>query len=72
MVVPCGNGTIKVRSLIEQAAMRYKKAIAKVGSVFFNEFLQWVFLFFCGNIVARLVQFTQYGDFLRERWGRGI
>uniref|UniRef100_A0A8L0DU83 Par-3 family cell polarity regulator n=1 Tax=Oncorhynchus mykiss TaxID=8022 RepID=A0A8L0DU83_ONCMY len=29
VVVPCGNGTIKVRSLIEQAAMRYKKAIAK-------------------------------------------
>lgn len=33
VVVPCGNGTIKVHSLIEQAAMRYKKAIAKVGSV---------------------------------------
>uniref|UniRef100_A0A673ZQX5 Par-3 family cell polarity regulator n=1 Tax=Salmo trutta TaxID=8032 RepID=A0A673ZQX5_SALTR len=29
VVVPCGNGTIKVHSLIEQAAMRYKKAIAK-------------------------------------------
>ncbi|CDQ61039.1 unnamed protein product [Oncorhynchus mykiss] len=32
VVVPCGNGTIKVRSLIEQAAMRYKKAIAKYRS----------------------------------------
>ncbi|KAF7661633.1 hypothetical protein LDENG_00256170 [Lucifuga dentata] len=31
VVVPCGNGDIKVRSLIEQAAMRYKKAIAKVS-----------------------------------------
>uniref|UniRef100_A0A6Q2X622 PDZ domain-containing protein n=1 Tax=Esox lucius TaxID=8010 RepID=A0A6Q2X622_ESOLU len=29
VVVPCGNGNIKVHSLIEQAAMRYKKAIAK-------------------------------------------
>lgn len=30
MVVPCGDGNIKVCNLIEQAAMRYKKAIAKV------------------------------------------
>ncbi|KAK1884890.1 Partitioning defective 3 like [Dissostichus eleginoides] len=29
VVVPCGDGNIKVESLIEQAAMRYKKAIAK-------------------------------------------
>ncbi|XP_062376679.1 partitioning defective 3 homolog isoform X5 [Sardina pilchardus] len=29
VVVPCGNGNIKVHSLIEQAVMRYKKAIAK-------------------------------------------
>ncbi|XP_071391797.1 partitioning defective 3 homolog, partial [Centroberyx affinis] len=29
VVVPCGNGNIKVHNLIEQAAMRYKKAIAK-------------------------------------------
>uniref|UniRef100_A0A673C5W7 PDZ domain-containing protein n=1 Tax=Sphaeramia orbicularis TaxID=375764 RepID=A0A673C5W7_9TELE len=29
VVVPCGNGDIKVHSLIEQAAMRYRKAIAK-------------------------------------------
>ncbi|KAM3860253.1 partitioning defective 3 homolog [Diretmus argenteus] len=29
VVVPCGNGSIKVHGLIEQAAMRYKKAIAK-------------------------------------------
>lgn len=30
VVVPCGDGNIKVQSLVEQAAMRYKKAIAKV------------------------------------------
>ncbi|KAM9839267.1 partitioning defective 3 homolog [Aulostomus maculatus] len=29
VVVPCGDGNIKVDSLIEQAVMRYKKAIAK-------------------------------------------
>uniref|UniRef100_A0A8B9L1S0 Par-3 family cell polarity regulator n=1 Tax=Astyanax mexicanus TaxID=7994 RepID=A0A8B9L1S0_ASTMX len=29
VVVPCGDGNIKVHSLIQQAAMRYKKAIAK-------------------------------------------
>uniref|UniRef100_A0A3P8S7E9 Par-3 family cell polarity regulator n=1 Tax=Amphiprion percula TaxID=161767 RepID=A0A3P8S7E9_AMPPE len=29
VVVPCGDGNLKVHSLIEQAAMRYKKAIAK-------------------------------------------
>uniref|UniRef100_A0A8C6SIE5 Par-3 family cell polarity regulator n=1 Tax=Neogobius melanostomus TaxID=47308 RepID=A0A8C6SIE5_9GOBI len=32
VVVPCGNGDIHVRSLIEQAAMRYRKAIAKEPS----------------------------------------
>uniref|UniRef100_A0A3B4AA39 Par3/HAL N-terminal domain-containing protein n=1 Tax=Periophthalmus magnuspinnatus TaxID=409849 RepID=A0A3B4AA39_9GOBI len=37
VVVPCGNGDIKVQNLIEQAAMRYKKAIAKV-SPFLNSF----------------------------------
>lgn len=31
VVVPCGDGNIQVHSLIEQAAMRYKKAIAKVS-----------------------------------------
>lgn len=30
VVVPCGDGNIKVHNLVEQAAMRYKKAIAKV------------------------------------------
>lgn len=30
VVVPCGDGNITVYNLIEQAAMRYKKAIAKV------------------------------------------
>uniref|UniRef100_A0AAY5ESJ6 PDZ domain-containing protein n=1 Tax=Electrophorus electricus TaxID=8005 RepID=A0AAY5ESJ6_ELEEL len=29
VVVPCGDGNIKVHSLIQQAAMRYRKAIAK-------------------------------------------
>uniref|UniRef100_A0A3B3HB77 Par-3 family cell polarity regulator alpha, b n=1 Tax=Oryzias latipes TaxID=8090 RepID=A0A3B3HB77_ORYLA len=29
VVVPCGDGNIKVRALIQQAVMRYKKAIAK-------------------------------------------
>uniref|UniRef100_A0A8C5GHV1 Partitioning defective 3 homolog n=1 Tax=Gouania willdenowi TaxID=441366 RepID=A0A8C5GHV1_GOUWI len=29
VVVPCGDGNIKVENLIEQAAMRYKKAIGK-------------------------------------------
>lgn len=32
VVVPCGDGNIKVCNLIEQAAMRYKKAIAKVSA----------------------------------------
>lgn len=30
VVVPCGDGNMKVTSLVEQAAMRYKRAIAKV------------------------------------------
>ena len=30
VVVPCGDGNIKVHTLIQQAVMRYKKAIAKV------------------------------------------
>uniref|UniRef100_A0A3B3CZA9 Par-3 family cell polarity regulator alpha, b n=1 Tax=Oryzias melastigma TaxID=30732 RepID=A0A3B3CZA9_ORYME len=30
VVVPCGDGNIKVRTLIQQAVMRYKKAIAKL------------------------------------------
>ncbi|XP_070842247.1 partitioning defective 3 homolog isoform X2 [Chaetodon trifascialis] len=29
VVVPCGDGNVRVHNLIEQAAMRYKKAIAK-------------------------------------------
>ncbi|KAL0965991.1 hypothetical protein UPYG_G00289160 [Umbra pygmaea] len=29
VVVPCGDGNIKIHSLIQQAVMRYKKAIAK-------------------------------------------
>uniref|UniRef100_A0A8C3APS1 Par-3 family cell polarity regulator alpha, b n=1 Tax=Cyclopterus lumpus TaxID=8103 RepID=A0A8C3APS1_CYCLU len=32
VVVPCGSGNIKVHSLIQQAVMRYKKAIAKDSS----------------------------------------
>lgn len=31
VVVPCGDGNMKVFSLIEQAATRYRKAIAKVS-----------------------------------------
>lgn len=31
VVVPCGDGNIKVHALIQQAVMRYKKAIAKVS-----------------------------------------
>lgn len=31
VVVPCGDGNIRVHSLIQQAVMRYKKAIAKVS-----------------------------------------
>lgn len=30
VVVPCGDGNLKVHSLIQQAAMRYRRAIAKV------------------------------------------
>uniref|UniRef100_A0A8C4YI22 Par3/HAL N-terminal domain-containing protein n=1 Tax=Gopherus evgoodei TaxID=1825980 RepID=A0A8C4YI22_9SAUR len=30
VVVPCGDGNMKVFSLIKQAVTRYKKAIAKV------------------------------------------
>lgn len=30
VVVPCGDGNLTVYNLIEQATMRYKKAIAKV------------------------------------------
>lgn len=30
VVVPCGDGNLKVHALIQQAVMRYKKAIAKV------------------------------------------
>uniref|UniRef100_A0A8D0HM37 Par3/HAL N-terminal domain-containing protein n=1 Tax=Sphenodon punctatus TaxID=8508 RepID=A0A8D0HM37_SPHPU len=30
VVVPCGDGNMKVFSLIQQAVTRYKKAIAKV------------------------------------------
>ncbi|CAJ1073016.1 partitioning defective 3 homolog isoform X7 [Xyrichtys novacula] len=32
VVVPCGDGNIKVHALIQQAVMRYKKAIAKDAS----------------------------------------
>lgn len=34
VVVPCGDGNIKVHTLIQQAVMRYKKAIAKVSGGF--------------------------------------
>lgn len=32
VVVPCGDGVIKVQSLVEKATMRYRKAIAKVSA----------------------------------------
>ncbi|XP_047446303.1 partitioning defective 3 homolog [Mugil cephalus] len=32
VVVPCGDGNVKVHTLIQQAVMRYKKAIAKDAS----------------------------------------
>lgn len=35
VVVPCGDGNIKVHTLIQQAVMRYKKAIAKVSGGYF-------------------------------------
>lgn len=35
VVVPCGDGNIKIHILILQAVMRYKKAIAKVSRVYF-------------------------------------
>lgn len=34
VVVPCGDGNLKVHALIQQAVMRYKKAIAKVSDLF--------------------------------------
>lgn len=42
VVVPCGVGNIKVHTLIQQAVMRYKKAIAKVSGGYFA-FLAFVF-----------------------------
>ena len=39
VVVPCGDGNIRVSDLIEQAAMRYKKAIAKVSHAPVRAFL---------------------------------
>ncbi|CDQ62620.1 unnamed protein product [Oncorhynchus mykiss] len=36
VVVPCGDGNIKVHTLIQQAVMRYKKAIAKVRRCYFG------------------------------------
>uniref|UniRef100_A0A8C2IW89 Par-3 family cell polarity regulator alpha, b n=1 Tax=Cyprinus carpio TaxID=7962 RepID=A0A8C2IW89_CYPCA len=36
VVVPCGDGNIKVHALVQQAAMRYRRAIAKVRSHFLH------------------------------------
>lgn len=44
VVVPCGDGNIKVHTLIQQAVMRYKKAIAKVRRCHF------LFRSFCSNV----------------------
>lgn len=66
VVVPCGDGNIKVHTLIQQAVMRYKKAIAKVSGGYFGFF----FCGFCfpGNNVATsggLCRRTQYGANLK-------
>lgn len=45
VVVPCGDGNIKVHSLIQQAVMRYKKAIAKVRG-------GYTFAFSCSCVFA--------------------
>uniref|UniRef100_A0A672K625 Par3/HAL N-terminal domain-containing protein n=1 Tax=Sinocyclocheilus grahami TaxID=75366 RepID=A0A672K625_SINGR len=55
VVVPCGDGNITIHSLIQQATMRYKKAIAKVSRVFLEKrcflylyyLLEWAVLL-CG------------------------
>ena len=50
VVVPCGDGNIKVHTLIQQAVMRYKKAIAKVrGGYFSFSFLSCGFFSFPGG-----------------------
>lgn len=65
VVVPCGDGNIKVHTLIQQAVMRYKKAIAKVSgrpTLFSCGFC------FPGNDVATswgLCRRTQYGAKLK-------
>ncbi|MEQ2179684.1 hypothetical protein GOODEAATRI_027646 [Goodea atripinnis] len=41
VVVPCGDGNIKVHALIQQAVMRYKKAIAKVSAGYFFPMFSW-------------------------------
>lgn len=43
VVVPCGDGNIKVHTLIQQAVMRYKKAIAKVSGGYFCLLAAFVF-----------------------------
>jgi hypothetical protein len=43
VVVPCGNGELLVRDLIQESIRRYRKAAGKVGSKFFINFRQ-VFL----------------------------
>lgn len=70
VVVPCGDGNIKVHSLIQQAVMRYKKAIAKVSGGYF--FFPCGFCF-PGNNVASwgLCMRTQYGANLNQMHWRG-
>uniref|UniRef100_A0A3B5N0J2 Par3/HAL N-terminal domain-containing protein n=1 Tax=Xiphophorus couchianus TaxID=32473 RepID=A0A3B5N0J2_9TELE len=41
VVVPCGDGNIKVHALIQQAVMRYKKAIAKVSRGYFSPLITY-------------------------------
>ncbi|GAA6070076.1 partitioning defective 3 homolog isoform X1 [Tachysurus ichikawai] len=66
VVVPCGDGNIKVRNLIQQAIMRYRKAIAKVSHVYGNCCV-------CGRGIkasARRGVRSQHGAFLGQEQGR--
>lgn len=67
VVVPCGDGNVKVQSLIEQAAMRYKKAIAKVSP---RQHTPQPRGDFCKRSAEQRAESTlkpQHGAFFRER-----
>lgn len=69
VVVPCGDGNIKVHTLIQQAVMRYKKAIAKVSGGYFV-FLRLLFSWkqYCAG---RLCGHAQYGAKFTQMQRRG-